>query len=121
MFREEKNWASPGGRGGGPEAEQVNGRHGEAKARAGEGRSGGCPEFHKVMLRGVEKNTPLCLPGNSSRTGRSPGDLCEDFRHMKLLEALTSTVLNTQKNGPREYPEQQGQGQGQGRSHENLG
>lgn len=118
MFREEKNWASPAGRGG------PGGRTGDWKTRggqgpSGEGRRGGCPESHKVMLRGVEKNTPLCLPGNSSRTGRSPGDLCEDFRHMKLLEVLTSTVLNTQKNCPREYPEQQGQGQGC--SHENLG
>lgn len=68
-------------------------------------------ELHKVILRGVGKNTPLSLPGNSSRTGQSPGDLCEDFRHMKLSEVLTSTVLNTQKNGLREYPDQQGWGQ----------
>lgn len=53
------NWVSPGGRGGGPEAEQVNRRHEKAKAKAGEGRNGGCPESFTRLFYVVWERTLL--------------------------------------------------------------
>lgn len=51
---------------------------GELRPGAGEGRNGGFPEFQEAVLHGVAKSTLLRLPGTTSKTGRSPGDLCED-------------------------------------------
>lgn len=72
----EQQRVSPSGRDW--EAEQVNGRHGKPRPGAGEGRNGEFPESQEAVLHGVAKSTLLRLPGIESKTGRSPGDLCED-------------------------------------------
>lgn len=98
----------PGGRDWGLEAKQVNNRHGETKAGSWGGQKWWIyREFQEVVLHGMGKNTLLRLPEKASKTGQSPGDLCEDITdtHKAVGGFRKHHVEYTGGWPKREYPE----------------